>query len=241
MNYQGILSEDEKERFIRQIMLPDIGEEGQISLRSKRILVVGAGGLGSSLLYHLVAAGIGHIGIVDFDTISLSNLQRQILYTEEDLGANKAIVAKNRLQRLNSSCIISAYSERFSEKNALKIAQNHDLIIDGCDNLSTRYLMDATSESLGIPYLYGAVDSWGGQVSLFHHKGSGSYRSLFPQKDIKAEERIVPVLGAAVGVISSIMATEAIKTLLDLPTTLAGRLLRFDAKSLQFDLFSIQI
>lgn len=240
MNTPTPLNEREKERFARQILLPEIGEEGQARLHSKKVLVVGAGGLGSALLYYLVAAGIGEIGIIDFDKVSLSNLQRQILYTEEDLGLSKVLAAQKRLKSLNSDCLIHAYNERFTDQNAKRIAQNYDLIIDGCDNLTTRYLMDKTAEELAIPYLYGAVDSWGGQVSLFHYKGAGSYRVLFPQKDLNAEKREVPVLGAAVGIISSIMATETIKILLDLPNTLAGKLLLFDALTLRNDLLSIQ-
>ena len=240
MNTPTSLNESEKERFARQILLPEIGEAGQARLRSKKVLVVGAGGLGSSLLYYLVASGIGEIGIVDFDKVSLSNLQRQILYTEEDLGQSKSLTAQKRLQKLNSHCIIRSFDERFTEENAVQIAQGYDIIVDGCDNLSTRYIMDQVAEQLSLPYLYGAVDSWRGQIALFHYKGSGSYRQLFPQKDLHQEKREIPVVGAAVGIISSIMATEVIKTLLDLPDTLTGKLLLFDALTLQYNLLSIQ-
>lgn len=227
------------ERYRRQTMLPEIGEAGQRRLSSKKVLVVGAGGLASPILYYLVAAGVRQIGIVDFDTVSLSNLQRQILYREEDLGRPKAVVAAERLHKLDSACLPIAYNEPFSAENAMRIAAGYDLLIDGCDNLATRYLMDETAAVLSIPYLYGAVSEFTGQTSLFHHNGSGGYRDLFADYDPASDRSVVGVLGAAAGVIGSFMAAEAVKVLLGLPSALSGRMLRVNTLTLDIDLFDI--
>ncbi|MDO4790495.1 MAG: HesA/MoeB/ThiF family protein, partial [Porphyromonas sp.] len=216
------------ERYQRQIMLPEVGIAGQQRLADRRVLVVGAGGLGAPILYYLVASGVGHVGIVDFDTVSPSNLQRQILYQEKDLGKPKAITAVERLRRLNSDCSLTAYNERFSIENAERIASGYDLIIDGCDNLATRYLMDQTAETLSIPYLYGAVSEFVGQTSLFHYKGCGGYRDLFADFDASTDGSAVGIIGATAGFTGALMASEAIKILLGLPSALAGKLFRIN-------------
>lgn len=234
------LNNEEKQRYERQIMLPEIGTKGQHQLHSKRVLVVGAGGLGSPILYYLVAAGVGAIHLVDDDKVSLSNLQRQILYRECDLGEYKAQCAASRLKELNSLCDISYTTERFSPENASSLASGCDLIIDGCDNLATRYVMDSIAAELGIPYLYGAVEGWGGQISLFHYQGVGGYKELFDDFEPSLDHRPIAIMGSVVGIISSLMATEAIKTLLSLPSSIAGKLLRYDALTMQYTLLEIQ-
>lgn len=231
---------DPKMRYSRQSLLPEIGLEGQARLASRRALVVGAGGLGAPILYYLAAAGVGHIGIVEGDVVTLSNLQRQILYTEQDLGKPKALCAQARLSALNSACEVEIYPYFLTPENAYAIAQSYDILIDGCDNNRTRYLMDSTAQALGIPYLYGAVSHFAGQCSLFHYQGAGSYKDLFATLDTEAEEEVIPVLGAMPGIIGSTMALEAIKTLLGLGTSLAGKLLRIDALHLETQLFEIQ-
>lgn len=229
----------QSERYTRQSLLPEVGLEGQDLLLQKRVLVVGAGGLGAPILYYLVAAGLGHIGIVDGDTVSLSNLQRQILYTEQDIGKPKATTAAQRLRALNSDCTLTPYNMFLTEQNAREIAQGYDLLVDGCDNNRTRYLMDTTAAQLHIPYLYGAVSHFVGQCSLFHYGTAGAYRDLFPSLEVEAEAETIPVIGALPGIVGATMALEAIKALLGIGTTLDGKLLRIDALSLETHCFTI--
>lgn len=216
------------QRYERHLMLPEIGEQGQALLLSKRVLVVGAGGLGAPILYYLVAGGVGHITIVDFDTVGFSNLQRQILYQEKDLGKSKVIAAAERLTALNSEVSITALDEKFNVENACSIARGHDLIIDGTDNLATRYLLDDTAKALSIPYLYGAIAGFVGQCSLFHTLGASGYRDLFPEYDADYDGKPVGLVSSLPGVIGTMMATEAFKVLLGHPSALAGYLYRID-------------
>lgn len=229
----------QKERYERHLMLPEIGEQGQALLLSRRVLVVGVGGLGSPILYYLVAGGVGHITIVDFDRIGLSNLQRQILYRDEDLGKPKATTAADRLRALNRDVTITAIDDHYTHSNALDIARGHDLIIDGTDNLATRYLLDDTARELGIPYLYGAVSAFVGQCSLFHYQGAGGYRDLFPDYDTTYDATPVGLVSAIPGVVGTLMATEALKILLGLPSSLAGHIYRIDATTFSSHLISI--
>ncbi len=229
LGYMDELSVNNKERYERHIALPEIGEAGQRALSSKHILVVGAGGLGAPILYYLVAGGVGHITIVDYDRVCLSNLQRQILYTEDDLGKLKVVVAKSRLLRLNSTVIIRAINKKITSDNAYEIAKGHDMIIDGTDNLATRYVIDDIAKQLAIPFLYGAVSGFKGQCSLFHYNGvKGGYRELFPEYDIEYDSCPVGLISSIPGLIGSIMATEALKVLLGIPSSLAGYLLIID-------------
>ncbi len=167
-------------RYTRQTMLSEVGEDGQRRLAQSAALVVGAGGLGAPILLYLASAGVGHIGIVDGDSVSESNLNRQVLYTETDLGKRKAPTARERLRQLNGTLRIDAYDLYLSQSNALAIATGYDLIIDACDNLPTRHLLDTASQQLGIPYLYGAVEGFVGQTALFAPGGKVRYRDLFP-------------------------------------------------------------
>lgn len=221
-------------RYARQMMMPEIGQGGQEHLSTRAALVVGAGGLGSPILQYLVASGVGRIGIVDQDCLELSNLNRQVLYNHQDLGQEKARLAKQKLAGLNEHCQITAYPYRLTEANALATASTYDIIIDASDNLETRYLLDDTAQKLGIPYLYGAVEGFVGQTSLFHYEGAGSYRSLFPSYDATTDSLAVGVIGATAGVLGSLMAMETIKVLLGLPSSLAGQLLHFDLKNMHF-------
>ncbi|MDO4691377.1 MAG: HesA/MoeB/ThiF family protein [Porphyromonadaceae bacterium] len=227
-----MMHDNTSERYIRQTMLPQVGEAGQAKLLGRSALVVGAGGLGSPILYYLTAAGVGRIGIVDDDQVHISNLQRQILFAEEDLGRNKAEQAEQRLKLLNSSTQIDVYPYRLTSECAENIARGYDLIIDATDNLSTRYLLDDTARTLGKPYLYGAVEGFVGQCSLFHVEGSKGYRDLFAEFDVEADARPVGVVGSVAGSLGAIMATEAIKVLLGMPTSLAGYLLRLDLEQM---------
>ncbi len=241
MNSQ-VLSIQEKLRYERQLLLPHFGEKEQLKLKQKTALVVGAGGLGSPILYYLAAAGIGKIKIIDDDVVSISNLQRQILYTEKDLGKAKCVQAKKRIKELNNDCIIEVFNERFSKQNAYNISLNVDIIIDGTDNLNTRLLMDEVAGHFSIPYIYGAIENWIAQCSVFHYKDQTSYKDLFTsyRPEEKETKRPIPVLGACVGIIASIIATESIKILLDLPSSLSGKLLLFDTYSLEQTIFNIE-
>lgn len=229
-----MIHHDISKRYIRQTMLPQIGEAGQAKLLGRSALVVGAGGLGSPILYYLAAAGVGRIGIVDDDRVSVSNLQRQILFAEGDLGKNKAEQAERRLKLLNSNTHIEVYPHRLTSECAENIACDYDLIIDATDNLATRYLLDDTARTLGKPYLYGAVEGFVGQCGIFHVEGSSGYRDLFPEFDVEADARPIGIVGAVAGSLGAIMATEAIKVLLDMPTSLAGYLLCLDLEKMLF-------
>lgn len=223
------------ERYSRQILLPEIGLEGQQRLHSTSALVIGAGGLGAPLLYYLTAAGLGHIGIVDDDQVGASNLQRQILFTEANLGLNKALQAAQRLKALNSSTQFEVYPYRLDDTCARTIAEQYDLLIDATDNLATRSLLDTVAEQIGRPYLYGAVEGFVGQCSLFHYAQAGRYRDLFGDFPSETSSSPIGIVGAVAGTLGSLMATEAIRVLATGQSALAGYLLRFDLRHMQFD------
>ena len=226
------LTPADKARYARHLTLPQIGEAGQAQLKSSRVFSVGAGGLGSPALLYLAAAGVGHITIIDDDAIERSNLQRQILHADQDVGESKAESAMIRLKQLNPSITIEVHSARLTSENALNLMRGHDIVIDGTDNIPTRYLVGDACEMLGIPWVYGSIYQFEGQVSVFNLKGGPNYRDLFPTPP---PPESVPscedggVLGVLPGVIGSIQATEAIKVLLDIGESLRGRLLVYDA------------
>ncbi|MFM9839207.1 MAG: molybdopterin-synthase adenylyltransferase MoeB [Cyclobacteriaceae bacterium] len=233
----SILSQQESLRYSRQILLPDLKLEGQEKLKSGSALVIGAGGLGSPALYYLTAAGVGKIGILDFDVVDVSNLQRQILYSSEDVGSPKATKAAERLSNLNPHIKIETHQCFLNSENALETISNYDVVIDGSDNLPTRYLVNDACVLLNKTLIYGAIFQFEGQVSVFNElllDGSRgpNYRDLFP---IPPPPEMVPscseggVLGVLPGIIGSMQANEAIKVLAGIGTTLSGRLLLFDA------------
>jgi adenylyltransferase/sulfurtransferase len=222
------------ERYSRHFNLPGFTRETQIELKRKKIAVIGAGGLGSPVLHYLVAAGVGSIHIIDDDAISLTNLQRQVIFTEEQIGLLKADSAKSNLKRLNSEVLLNASNEKISEQSINQLLdKNLDLIIDASDNFECRYLVDSYSNTHGIPLIYGAIHRYEGQVCVFNYKGSSSYRDLFP---IPPEDGVVDncdingVLGPVAGVIGSLMATEALKILTGIGKVQSDELvvLRFD-------------
>ncbi len=237
----------EIQRYSRQILLPDLGLEGQQKLKDGSVLVIGAGGLGAPALYYLTAAGIGRIGMVDFDTVDESNLQRQILYGSGDVGKPKTEKAKARLEGLNPYVKFEAYHSILNAENALSILANYDVVIDGSDNLPTRYLVNDACVLLEKTLIYGAIFQFEGQVSVFNElleDGSRgpNYRDLFP---IPPPPEMVPscsvggVLGVLPGIIGSMQANETIKVLAGMGKTLSGRLLLFD--SLDFTVHFIHI
>jgi sulfur-carrier protein adenylyltransferase/sulfurtransferase len=224
-------------RYQRQILLKEFGIKGQQQLQKSRVLVVGAGGLGCPALQYLAAAGIGTIGIADDDLISLSNLHRQILFTTNDVGEHKAIVAAERLRQMNPDINVIAVVKRLTNKNALKIIASYHIIIDGTDNFATRYMLNDACVLLKKPLVYGSVYKFEGQVAVFNVNGSANYRDIFPRPP-KINE--VPdcneagVIGVLPGIIGGLQASETIKLITGLGVPLVNRLLNFNALHNQF-------
>jgi molybdopterin/thiamine biosynthesis adenylyltransferase/rhodanese-related sulfurtransferase/molybdopterin converting factor small subunit len=231
------LTSDEFQRYSRHLLLPEVGVDGQRRLKAARVLCVGAGGLGSPAALYLAAAGIGTLGIVDFDAVDASNLQRQILHSTADVGRSKLHSARDRLSALNPSVHIEMHDTALSSANALDIFRDYDVVIDGTDNFATRYLVNDACVLLGKPNAYGSIFRFEGQASVFATAGGPCYRCLYPEPPPPG---LVPscaeggVLGVLPGVIGTIQATETIKLILGAGTTLAGRLLLYDAWTLRF-------
>ncbi|MFL5487724.1 MAG: molybdopterin-synthase adenylyltransferase MoeB [Gemmatimonadaceae bacterium] len=237
------LTREELVRYSRHILLPQVGEEGQRALKAARVLLIGAGGLGSPVSLYLAAAGVGTLGLVDFDAVDLSNLQRQILHGSAGVGSPKTDSARDRLADMNPNVHIETYDTRFTSANALELARGYDLIIDGTDNFATRYLVNDTSVLLGIPNIYGSVYRFEGQASVFGAPGGPCYRCLFrepPPPDLVPSCAEGGVLGVVPGVIGTIQATEAIKMILGLGNTLVGRLLMIDTLTMAFRTIEIR-
>ena len=231
-----MFSKDQLDRYARHIILPGVGAAGQQKLLDAKVLVIGAGGLGSPLLLYLAAAGVGTLGIADFDHVDLTNLQRQVVHTSEEIGNLKTASAQARVKSLNPEVKVETYPERLSSKNARALIRPYDLIIDGSDNFPTRYLVNDACVLENKPLLYGAISQFEGQVSLFHAPTptglSPCYRCLFPEPPrpgtvLSCAE--AGVFGVLPGVVGSLMATEALKFILGLGETLAGTLLHYDA------------
>ena len=236
------LTNEQIERYSRHLLLPEIGLEGQKKLIASRVLIVGAGGLGSPVAMYLAGAGVGHIGLVDADSVSLSNLQRQILHGTATLGHSKVESAKERLHDFNPAVCVEIYNEVFTSESAERIAGGYDLIIDGTDNFPTRYLINDVALQLGIPFIYGAIFRMEGQASVFCTEEGPCYRCVFPTPPAPGSVMTCSeagVLGVVPGLIGMIQATEAIKRILGLGTSLTGRLLTYDASGMQFDSISI--
>jgi adenylyltransferase/sulfurtransferase len=233
-----ILTPDDLNRYSRQMAMPEFGATSQVKLKQAKVLCIGAGGLGSPALLYLTAAGIGTIGIVEADTVDLSNLQRQILYTECDVHQSKALAAKHHLQQLNKDIQIQIHQERFTIENAAKITQDYDIIIDGTDNFTTRYLSNDVCFFQKKINIYASILRFEGQVSVFaSHLGTPCYRCLLPQAP---DPSLVPscaeagVLGVLPGIIGSMQALEAIKIITGLGAPLYGQLLHFNALRMRF-------
>ncbi|MBY0434727.1 MAG: ThiF family adenylyltransferase, partial [Cyclobacteriaceae bacterium] len=226
----------------RHFVLPGFGPEAQKKLKGASVLVVGAGGLGAPVLYYLATAGVGHIGIADADDVSLSNLQRQILFTENDLGKNKAQQAADRLRELNSDVTISVVAVRVDSKNALEIIKPYDVVVDATDNFPTRYLLNDACVLSQKPLIYGSVFRYEGQVAVFNHLGGPNYRDLYP---VPPAPGAVPdceqggVLGVLPGVIGSLQANEVIKILTGIGDVLSGKLIVFDSLSAEMQTITI--
>ena len=229
-------------RYNRHIILSEVGQTGQDKLSKAKVLVVGAGGLGCPLLQYLAAAGIGTLGIVDFDVVEESNLQRQVLFGTSSLGTNKAIAAKKRLKDLNPTIIIEAIAERLTVKNVNTIFQKFDIIVDGTDNFATRYLINDFAIYCDKPVVYGAIYKFEGQVAVFNYNNGPSYRCLFPNApdrthSINCSE--IGVLGVLPGIIGTMMANEVLKIILEFDNVLFGKLLCYSSKTAETTILKI--
>ncbi len=231
------LTREEFLRYGRHLIMPEVGLEGQKKLKSASVLIIGAGGLGSPLAFYLTAAGVGRIGIVDFDVVDFSNLQRQIIHTTNDVGRSKLESAREKLSALNPNVEIETYETRLTSENALEIIKDYDIIIDGTDNFPTRYLVNDACVLLGKPNVYGSIFRFEGQASVFYAKVGPCYRCLYQEPPPPG---LVPscaeggVLGVLPGIIGTIQALEAIKLILGVGEPLIGRLLLFDALKMKF-------
>ncbi|HEY5605630.1 MAG TPA: molybdopterin-synthase adenylyltransferase MoeB, partial [Thermoplasmata archaeon] len=231
------LSPAEIRRYSRHLILPEVGMAGQLKLKQSSAIVIGAGGLGVPLLQYLSAAGVGRIGVVDFDVIDPTNLQRQVLYGTKDVGRRKIEVAKERVQQINPNIDVQTYETRLTSENALEILKDYDVIIDGTDNFPTRYLVNDASVLLKKPNVYGSIFRFEGQASVFWAEKGPCYRCLYAEPPPPG---LVPscaeggVLGVLPGIVGSIQAIETIKVLLGKGDTLVGRLLVFDALRMKF-------
>ncbi|HIK44599.1 MAG TPA: molybdopterin-synthase adenylyltransferase MoeB [Leptolyngbyaceae cyanobacterium M65_K2018_010] len=231
------LTKEEYERYSRHIILPEVGLDGQKKLKAASVLCVGTGGLGSPLLLYLAAAGIGNIGIVDFDVVDQSNLHRQIIHSESWVGKPKIASAKNRILEINPHCQVDLFETRLSSENALDIFKDYDVVVDGTDNFPTRYLVNDACVLLNKPNVYGSIFRFEGQATVFNYQDGPNYRDLYPEPPPPG---LVPscaeggVLGVLPGIIGTIQANETIKVILGTGNTLSGRLLLYNALDMTF-------
>lgn len=229
-------------RYDRQVMLPEIGEEGQKRIGRAKVLIVGVGGLGSPIALYLAGAGVGTLGLVDSDVVDRSNLQRQVLYGEKEVGLHKAEQAKMRLQTLNPEVTLHAYPVRLTADNATAIVSQYDMVIDGSDNFETRYLINDTCMALGKIYIYGAIRAFDGQVAVFNHpQGRTNYRTLHPDADEMLAMPSPPkgVLGVTPGIVGCAEATEALKLIAGFGEPLIDKLWTIDLKTMQSCIISL--
>ncbi len=231
------LSKEEILRYSRHLIMPEVGMEGQLKLKRARVLLIGTGGLGAPLGLYLAAAGVGHLGLVDFDVVDFTNLQRQVTFGSGDVGRPKIAAARERLSNLNPDIEIQTFETKLTSDNALEIFRDFDVIVDGTDNFPTRYLVNDACILLGKPNVYGSIFRFEGQASVFGAPGGPCYRCLYPEPPPPG---LVPscaeggVLGVLPGIIGSIQAMETIKLILGSGDSLAGRLLVFDALKMKF-------
>ncbi|TDB66100.1 molybdopterin-synthase adenylyltransferase MoeB [Arundinibacter roseus] len=226
------MSSDERNYYSRHLSLPEVGATGQQKLKHARVLVIGAGGLGCPMLTYLAAAGVGTLGIVDFDQVEVSNLHRQVLFGMADVGRYKAEAARERLQALNPHIAVEAHVYALNPDNALSLISQYDLVVDGSDNFPTRYLVNDACVLTNKPLIFGSIYKFEGQISVFNFQGGPTYRCLYPTPPQDGEIpncAEIGVLGVLPGVVGSLMATEAIKLILGLGKVLSGKLLVYDA------------
>jgi len=237
------LNHEEILRYSRHLLIPEVGLSGQKKIKAASVLVIGTGGLGSPVSLYLAAAGVGRIGLVDYDVVDSSNLQRQVIHGTSQIGQLKVESARKRMLDINPDIQVEVYNEPFTSENAMRIAQNYDILIDGTDNFPTRYLSNDVSVFLGIPNVYGSIFRFDGQVSVFDARNGPCYRCLFPEPPPPG---LVPscaeggVLGVLPGIIGTLQASEALKLILGIGETLIGRLLLFNALDMSFDFVNLR-
>jgi molybdopterin/thiamine biosynthesis adenylyltransferase/rhodanese-related sulfurtransferase len=231
------LSKEEILRYSRHLIMPEVGMDGQLKLKQARVLLIGTGGLGAPLGLYLAAAGVGRLGLVDFDVVDFTNLQRQVTFSTSDVGRSKLAAAKDRLSALNPEIQFDTYETRLTSANALEILRGYDIVVDGTDNFPTRYLVNDACVLLGKPNVYGSIFRFEGQATVFNYPGGPCYRCLYPEPPPPG---LVPscaeggVLGVLPGIVGAIQAMETIKLILRKGEPLAGRLLLFDALAMRF-------
>ncbi len=238
-----MLTPEEIKRYNRHIILSEIGEQGQEKLKAANVLVAGCGGLGCPCLQYLVAAGVGHIGIIDFDLVSESNLQRQILFSTQDIGKSKVLVAKKKLNKQNPFVKIKTYAEKINPENALIILKKYDIIIDCTDNFSTRYLLNDACVILKKPLVSGSVFKFDGQATVFNYQDGPTYRCLYPEPPLPKDMpncNDIGILGVVPGMIGAMQANETIKIITGIGDVLKGKLFTFNALTMEFNIFSFQ-
>src|SRR5579871_3320362 len=237
------LSKDEILHYSRHLIIPEVGMEGQQKLKAAKVLLVGAGGLGAPLGLYLAAAGIGKIGIVDFDVVDFTNLQRQVIHSTNDVGRKKLDSAAEKMQGINPHLKIVKHETALSSENALEVLKDYDLVVDGTDNFPTRYLVNDACVLLGKPNVYGSIFRFEGQATVFAYEGGPCYRCLYPEPPPPG---LVPscaeggVLGILPGMIGVIQATEAVKLIMGIGEPLVGRLLRYDALGMKFREYKVR-
>ena len=231
------LSKDEVLRYSRHLIMPEVGMEGQLKLKQAKVLCIGTGGLGAPLGLYLAAAGVGRIGLVDFDSVDYTNLQRQILFGTSDVGRPKIEAASARLRNLNPEIQVDQFETRLTSENALDILRDYDIIVDGTDNFPTRYLVNDACVLLGKPNVYGSIFRFEGQITVFGYPGGPCYRCLYPEPPPPG---LVPscaeggVLGVLPGIVGTIQAAETLKLIIGIGEALVGRLLLLDALAMKF-------
>lgn len=229
-------------RYFSQLIVPVIGPQGQNKISAAKVLVIGAGGLGCPVLSYLAAMGIGHIGIAENDFVEMKNLHRQILYCEADIGKLKVEVAFKKLQDQNSEIKITTHPQKLTGKNARQIIEGYDIVVDCCDNVETRYIVDRHTKELGKPFVYGAVRQMEGQLSVFNYNDGPCYRHLFPDEKMAAAEldcAAAGIIGYVTGLVGCLQVNEVLKIILGDAHVLTGEVLTIDLRNLQFRKFKI--
>ncbi len=238
------LNAEQRNRYARHLLLPEVGEEGQLKLLDAKVLLLGAGGLGSPAALYLAAAGVGTIGVVDMDVVDESNLQRQVLHNIDRVGMAKVESARETINKLNPDAIVNTYDTRLNADNILDILDGYDVVVDGADNFPSRYLLNDASVKLGIPVVHGSIFRFEGQVTVFDPLNGPTYRDLLPEPpppELAPSCAEAGVLGVLPGIIGSIQAVETLKVILGLGDSLRGRLLAFDSLEMSFREYKLNI
>ena len=237
------LSPREIRRYSKQILIPEIGTTGQKKLKQAKVLVVGAGGLGCPVLQYLAVSGVGKIGIAEYDLVDETNLQRQVLYGSSDVGKLKSIIAKSRLEHLNSLCQFEVFNLRIDDSNSLNILKNFDVIVDATDNLESRYIINDSCVILNKPMVHGSIFKYEGVISVFNFKGGPTYRCYNPLSTIKNFKNPSPsevgLLGVLPGIAGTFMANEVIKIVTETGDILSGKILLFNTLNNTFNIFTV--